>query len=188
MGGPHHRAGLGDLRDPGAGDAEVGDGGLALGVDDDVLRLQVAVDDAVAVGEAGGLQHLADHVTACSGVSPRVDQLLQRRPFDVLHGDVVGALELAAVEDGDDVRVLQAGRRLRLAAEALDELAVLGEGRCRTLSATRRCRCASSASQTSAIPPLPNRRSTLYRPSTTLPSSPQAQPLHPGQAENSVCQ
>ena len=51
--GAHHRAGLGDLRDAGAGDAEVGDDRLALAVDDHVLRLQVAVDDAVAVGEAG---------------------------------------------------------------------------------------------------------------------------------------
>ena len=58
--GPHHRAGLGDLGDAGAGDPEVGDDRLALVVDDHVLRLQVAVDDAVAVGEAGGLQHLAD--------------------------------------------------------------------------------------------------------------------------------
>src|SRR4051794_25649310 len=41
---------------------------------------------------------------------------------------------------------------------------------CRTFSATCRCRCASSASQTSAMPPLPIRRKTRYRLSTTLPS------------------
>ena len=34
---------------------------------------------------------------------------------------------LAAVVDADDVRVLEAGGGLRLAAEALDELRVLGE-------------------------------------------------------------
>ena len=48
-------------------------------------------------------------------------------PVDVLHRDEVGVLELAAVEDADHVRVLEAGRRLGLAAEALDELLVLGE-------------------------------------------------------------
>ena len=51
--GPHHRAGLGDLRDAGAGDAEVGDDRLALAVDDHVLRLQVAVDDRRGGGRSG---------------------------------------------------------------------------------------------------------------------------------------
>jgi hypothetical protein len=124
---PHHRAGLGDLRDPGAGDAEVGHHRFALRVDDHVLRLQVAVDDPLAVRVAGRLQHLADHRDALLDRDPGVDQLLQRRPLDVLHGDVVGALPCAAVEDRDDVRVLQPGGRLGLALEAHHELAVLGE-------------------------------------------------------------
>ena len=55
------------------------------------------------------------------------DDLLERPALDVLHRDVVGAVPLAAVEDADDVRVLQAGGARRLAAEALDELLVLGE-------------------------------------------------------------
>src|SRR5207247_7055921 len=42
-----------------------------------------------------------------------------------LHRDVVGALGLAAVEDRDDVRMVEPGRALRLAAEALDELVVV---------------------------------------------------------------
>ena len=81
MRGAHHRAGLGDLRDAGAGDAEVGHRRLALGVDDHVLRLQVAVDDAVAVGEAGALEHLADQADRLLGREARVDQLLQRAPL-----------------------------------------------------------------------------------------------------------
>ena len=127
MGGAHHRAGLGDLRDAGAGDPEIGDDRLALGVDDHVLRLEVAVDDAVAVGEARRLQHLADQPHRLLGGEPGVDQLLQGAPLHVLHRDVVGALELAAVVDGDDVGVLEPRRGFRLAAEPLDELAVLGE-------------------------------------------------------------
>ena len=55
------------------------------------------------------------------------DELLERAPVEVLHRDVVGAVPLAAVEDADDVRVLQAGGARGLAAEALDELGVLGE-------------------------------------------------------------
>ena len=55
------------------------------------------------------------------------DELLERAALEVLHRDVVGAVPLAAVEDADDVRVLQAGGAGRLAPEALDELVVLGE-------------------------------------------------------------
>ena len=68
--------------------------------------------------------------TACSGVSPASISCFSERPSQVLHRDVVGAVDLAAVEDGDDVGVLEAGRRLGLAAEALDEFAVLGEAAC----------------------------------------------------------
>ena len=46
------RADLGHLRGAGAGDAEVGDLEPAVGRDDDVVRLDVAVHDAVVVGEA----------------------------------------------------------------------------------------------------------------------------------------
>ena len=158
---PITEPGLGDLRDAGAGDAEVGHDRLALVVDDHVLRLEVAVDDAVAVGEARALEDLADQVRRLLGRQAGVDQLLQRAPLQVLHRDVVGAVELAAIEDGDHVGVLQAGGRLGLAAEALDELVVLGEAACRTLSATCRCRWLSSASQTSAIPPEPMRSRTV---------------------------
>ena len=54
------------------------------------------------------------------------EQLLERAPVEVLHRDVVGALGAAAVEDRDDVRVVQAGGALRLAPEPLDELLVGG--------------------------------------------------------------
>ena len=54
------------------------------------------------------------------------EQLLERAPVEVLHRDVVGALGAAAVEDRDDVRVVEPGGALRLAPEALDELVVGG--------------------------------------------------------------
>ena len=48
--------------------------------------------------------------------------------LEILHDQVSRAVgSLPRVEDGDDVRVLQPGRRLGLALEAHDELAVLGE-------------------------------------------------------------
>ena len=93
------------------------------------MGLEVAVDDAAAVGEAGGPQDLHDDVDRGHGVERAVlaDDRLQRAPGDVLHRDVVGAVPLAAVEDADDVRVRERRRARGLALEALDELVVLGE-------------------------------------------------------------
>ena len=51
---------------------------------------------------------------------------LSVRPWQVLHGDIRPAVGLAAVVHGDDVGVVEARRGLRLAPEALDELAVVG--------------------------------------------------------------
>ena len=55
--------------------------------------------------------------------------LLERLAAHVLHGDVGGAVGAAAVVHGDDAGVVEAGRRLRLDAEALDELVVGGQPR-----------------------------------------------------------
>ena len=61
-----------------------------------------------------------------SGASSRIRRL-SVRPSQILHRDVVGALEAAAIEDADDVRMLERRGRLRLPAEALDEARILGE-------------------------------------------------------------
>ncbi len=127
LGGPHDGAGARDVGGAGPGDPEVRDAGAAVLVDEDVLRLQVAVDDPLAMGEARCAQDLAGEVDRVLGGHPTLDELLQLRPVDVLHRDEVGVAELAAIEDADDVRVLEAGRGLGLAAEALDELLVLRE-------------------------------------------------------------
>ena len=58
LGRAHDRAGLRHLGGPGAGDAEVRDLRVPGVVDDHVVRLEVAVDHPVPVGEAGGGQDL----------------------------------------------------------------------------------------------------------------------------------
>ena len=71
-GGAHHRADLGEVvvggGGDGPGDAEVGHLHLAVLVDEDVARLHVAVDDAVAVGEPEGGGHVGADVGGPVGV------------------------------------------------------------------------------------------------------------------------
>ena len=126
--GADDRAGLGHLRRARARDAEVRHLQPAVAADDDVVRLDVAVDDPVAVRERERAEDLARVVDRDRDRRRAVadEQLLERAPVEELHRDVVGALRLAAVEDRDDVRMVEPGGALRLAAEPLDELLVGG--------------------------------------------------------------
>src|SRR5439155_10683735 len=99
----------------------------AVAVDEGVVRLDVPMDDAVPVREAQRREDLArvpDRDVDGRGAAAD-DQLLERAAVEELHRDVVGVLGLAAVVDRDDVRVVERGGVLRLAAEALDELVIV---------------------------------------------------------------
>ena len=113
----------------GPGDPEVGDLHLARGGDEDVARLHVAVHDAVLVrererrGDVG--TDVGDLRRREQAVGP--DHVAQGATVDVLHHDEGGAVLLAPVEDADDVGLVQAGRRLGLTPEPLDEHRVARE-------------------------------------------------------------
>ncbi len=128
LGRAQNGAGLGHLRVVGLGDAEVGDLHRAGGVDQDVLRLDVAVHDVRAVGHLHRGKQLEGyaHRLARGVATLAADVVLERLALDVLHDDVVGAVDRAPVVDVDDVGVVDAGRGLGFAAEALDELLVAG--------------------------------------------------------------
>ena len=87
------------------------------------------MDHAAPVREPRRLEDLDRDVDRADRVQRRLlaDQLLERPARQVLHRDVVRAVERAPVVDADDVRVLEPGRGLRLAPEALDEVRVLRE-------------------------------------------------------------
>ena len=125
------RARLGHVRlGAGARDAEVGHLEVAVLGHEDVLRLHVAVHHVAPVGGAERREDLlgeVDRLQRRQRGAP-ADDLLEVRPRQVLHHDVVAAVRLPAVVDGDDVRVVEAGRRRGLAAEALHELGVRGVG------------------------------------------------------------
>jgi hypothetical protein len=50
-----------------SGEAEVGELGLTVGIDEDVAGFDVAVDDAAAVGEVDGVADLLEDLDGATG-------------------------------------------------------------------------------------------------------------------------
>ena len=127
-GGSHHRTGLSQVR---LGrtvhetrDAEVGDFHHPVRTDENVGRLDVAMGDAGLVRETKSRGNLTCDFARLTGIQPptTLQHVSQCAALDELHGDEVGALELAPVIDVDNVGVTQACCGLRLPAESLHEL------------------------------------------------------------------
>ncbi len=110
------------------GEPEVGQVDVTVGRDEDVRRLDVAVDESTRVRcVQGGCDLPGDRDGLFLRQRPRCEQLLELGALDVAHGDVQLAGDLAGVVDGDDVRVVDRGGQPRLAQEPLAEALVLGE-------------------------------------------------------------
>ena len=108
------------------GDPEVRDLRAPVPVEQDVLRLDVAVDEPLVVRErepARDLQPQLDRLTRAQRPSLR-HQLLQVHPVHVFEDDELAPILLAPVDHRDDVRVSQLRDGARLAAEALDVVVV----------------------------------------------------------------
>ncbi len=109
-----------------ARDAEIRDLDLSVCGNDDILRLHIAVNDALVMG---GRKAHAD-LNGDAGCLPDGELALLRDIFlqgdslDKLHDNIVIALVLADVIDIDNVRICQPGCRLGLASELRDECAV----------------------------------------------------------------
>ena len=97
---------------------EIGDLGRAVGGEQDVGRLQIAVHDPAPVRHLHGLGQRGQQRGRLAGRLRRARQGLgQAAPLEELHGEVRPPLVVAHVVDLDDVRVPQARHRLRLALE-----------------------------------------------------------------------
>lgn len=101
---------------------EIGDLGDAGLVDDDVLGLDIAVDDALLVGVLEGgrdLGAVADRLDL-GHPSLGLEELAQGVPVHVLHHDETAALVDAGVEHANDVGMLEAGDDAGLTLERRD--------------------------------------------------------------------
>src|SRR5262249_33939568 len=93
-----------------------------LPVQQDVLRLDVPVDHAFLVGVLEGVTYLDRQPQYFVCPEPAgVNGLAQAVASDELHEEVVEAVALAEVIDGDNVGVAEPGEGAGLAGEALGE-------------------------------------------------------------------
>lgn len=116
------------------GEAEVEDFDLefAAGEPDDheVVRFEVAVDEAEVLGGDHALKGLGDDfLEVLDGEGAALDDLVESFALEVLHDDEGAEFVLADVVDGDDVRVLEGGEGAGFADEVLVEgLEAAGSG------------------------------------------------------------
>ena len=111
-------------------DAEVHQLHHSVGADHDVLRLHVAVEDAVGVRVREGAADLQDDHRPDLGERDRPvgDHLLEGLTVDELGDDVrLGVRLRGVVEDLEDVLVAKLRHRLRLALEPVARFLVIGE-------------------------------------------------------------
>ena len=111
------------LRDP--GDSEVQDLQMALQVHHQVCGLDVPVNDPglVSLGQAVAQFLHQPELRRQRHRGSALNLLREGFAAHVLHDDEGRAFEVAGVEDGDDVRVVQVGERLRLAIEPCADIA-----------------------------------------------------------------
>jgi hypothetical protein len=111
------------------GQAEVGDIDVFVLGDQNVARLDIAVDKPAPVRgvETGrGLSHDRDCPRG-SEWAVAAEEFAQIRPLDPAHRDVKHAVCFVGVVDRDDVRVIERGGQLRFAQEALAEALIVGK-------------------------------------------------------------
>ena len=100
------------------GQAEVGHVRLAALVDQDVRRLQVAVEDPALMGVVHRLRDDRDQPGRGADVAAEVaEPLVEAGAGDQLHAEVMQAPALADLEDRDDVGVVELRDRLGLVLE-----------------------------------------------------------------------
>ena len=110
------------------GEAEIPDFRLRVEIQQNIRRLDVAVDDAVLVSMGEAVTNPGDEADDLRLVDRYpVGRVVNRLPGHILHHDVEHPIHLAEVIHADEIRVVQAGHRLGLRLEAGAERGVLAE-------------------------------------------------------------
>ena len=105
------------------GQPEIGHPWRTVLVQKDIARLQIAVDDALHVGVGDCFGHLLHQGRRLARFHHALGHAArQALPVHKGHREVMLPLVLADLENGHDARVIQLGRRFRLAVEPLHVL------------------------------------------------------------------
>ncbi len=128
----HHHVVAGEIVIPAVetlGDSEIGEQHPAVGGEEDVARLHVAVDEPGPMGSVERSGDARPDVDRQLGAQPRLDveDLAQTLAVDQLHHHRLASLVLEGVVDGDDVGVVEPGDGNRLATEPFGDDDVGGE-------------------------------------------------------------
>jgi hypothetical protein len=91
-------------------------------VDQNIPRLDVAMDDPFVVGELKGFANLRDNRQSFGGCEPaRLFQLAQVHAIHEFHDEIIELAALTEFINGHNVRVIEPGQRTGLAREPLGE-------------------------------------------------------------------
>ena len=131
-GGPENQTGLRQaaVAVDALGESKIGDVGNVVFVEQDVRRLQVAVQDSAEVGIMNGTGDVPDQPGDGSRVVPEPGHVaLEVSARDQLEAQERAAAVLAHLVDRHDLRMIEAGDRLGLDTESLDRVGAGLEGR-----------------------------------------------------------
>ena len=108
------------------GQPEIQHLGVTAPGQEDVGRLDVAMDDALGMRRVQRIRHLDAHPEKRAHLHPAArDRLLQRLALQQFHRQVRPPLVVADFVDCADIRMIQRGRRPRLAAKPHQRIRIL---------------------------------------------------------------
>src|SRR5215510_650553 len=93
---------------------------FAVGIEQNVSRFDVAMEDTMFVRVMQGARKLRDHLRRLANRHRRpAYYLIKLTALDEFHAEIAGTITFAHIVDGNDVWMIETGGSLRFAAKAL---------------------------------------------------------------------